>query len=189
MAKRILIIISVLVITIAYAYYQKRVLESNLDLTVSDTESILKTLPQANFKSLEGKELSTSSFKTDLLVIHFWGTWCAPCEAELPELLGFIKEFNPNSNVKFLLVAVSDEVVKVKKQIKSLANSEQVRIEWLIDNDNVHRDIFGTTKVPETYVFSSDNALLRKFSGPQEWNKSMFFQIFDNFLLNSTRKL
>jgi thiol-disulfide isomerase/thioredoxin len=122
-------------------------------------------------------------------MVHFWGTWCAPCEAELPELLRLINRFERQPNVKFLLVATNDEVVAIKKHLKTLKLPEMGSVHWLIDNKNVHRDAFGTTRVPETYVFSSDKTTLRKFVGPQEWNKTMFFQTFDELLQISTKKL
>ena len=88
-----------------------------------------------------------------------------------------------------MLVATNDEVVALKKHLKTLKIPEMDSVHWLIDNNNVHRDAFGTTRVPETYVFSSDKTTLRKFTGPQEWNKAMFFQTFDELLQISTRKL
>jgi cytochrome c biogenesis protein CcmG, thiol:disulfide interchange protein DsbE len=116
------------------------------------------------------------------------GTWCAPCEAELPDLLALIKRYEDRPGVKFLLVATNDEVFKVQKHLKTLAIPKS-SIYWLIDNKNVHRDQYGTTRVPETFVFSSDKTTLRKYVGPQEWNKTMFFQSFDEFLQISDRKL
>jgi thiol-disulfide isomerase/thioredoxin len=122
-------------------------------------------------------------------MVHYWGTWCAPCEAELPDLLTLIKRFEGQPNVKFLLIAANDEAVKIQKYLKTLSIPAKASIYWLLDNNNVHREAYGTTRVPETYVFSSDKTTLRKFIGPQEWNKPMFFQTFDELLQISTRKL
>lgn len=155
------------------------------------SESILSKLPESNFQTLEGESFNPYDLYNDspsLVVVHFWGTWCAPCEAELPELLYFIKRFEQNTNVKFLLVAVNDDKVKIKKHLKTLAIPKSSII-WLLDNNNVHRDLYGTTRVPETYVFSSSKLMLKKYLGPQEWNKAMFFQVFDEFIKISSSKL
>jgi cytochrome c biogenesis protein CcmG, thiol:disulfide interchange protein DsbE len=132
--------------------------------------------------------MSFISVKIDLLVVHFWGTWCAPCEAELPDLLALMKRFEGRPNVKFLLVAVNDEEVKVRKHLKSMP-VPKANVQWLIDNQNMYRNEFGTIRVPETYIFASDMTTLRKYTGPQEWNKPLFFQTFDEFIQISTRKL
>ena len=189
MLNRILIIFVIIAATIGYAVYQKKSLETQL---VTRPDAILAKLPQGVFQTLEGEPFNVHEFyekeRVELLVVHYWGTWCAPCEAELPDLLSFIKRFEGRPGVKFLLVAVNDEAVKVKKHLKTLGIPKS-SIHWLLDNANIHRDVYGSTRVPETFVFSSDKTTLRKYMGPQEWNKTMFFQTFDEFLQISTRKL
>ncbi len=187
MLKRLLAIILLIAATIGYSVYQKKSLESQL-VTSEKGETILAKLPESFFETLDGQKVELNSFyPNDLLVVHYWGTWCAPCEAELPALLQLTKRMENRGGVKFLLVAVDDELIKVKKHLKGISWGPNVT--WLIDNQKIHRDLFGTTRVPETYVFSSDKTTLRKFTGPQEWNKDMFFQTFDDLFLISTRKL
>jgi cytochrome c biogenesis protein CcmG/thiol:disulfide interchange protein DsbE len=192
MIYRILAIIIIIASTIAYSHYQKNSLHFQL-ASENSTESVLSALPDSQFETFDGSAFKLGELyrnqRVDLLMVHFWGTWCAPCEAELPELLMLINRFKDQPNVKFLLVATNDEVVALKKHLKTLKIPEMDSVHWLIDNNNVHRDAFGTTRVPETYVFSSDKTTLRKFTGPQEWNKTMFFQTFDELLQISTRKL
>jgi len=189
MFKRILIILLIILATIGYSIYQKRSLQSQL---AGQFQTILNKVPESVFETLEGEPFDVHKFyeeeKVELLVVHYWGTWCGPCEAELPALLSFIKRFEGRPGVKFLLVAVNDEVFKIKKHLKGFGIPKS-SIHWLLDNKNIHRDIYGTTRVPETYVFSSDKTTLRKYVGPQEWNKTMFFQSFDEFLEISAHKL
>ncbi len=189
MLNRIIVILAIIAAAISYSVYQKQSLQSQLS---TKPEAILAKLPKGVFETLDGKPFDPHSLFAEkpvgLLMVHYWGTWCAPCEAELPELLTFIKRFEKRPDVKFLLVATNDEVVKVKKHLKTLPIPKS-SIYWLLDNKNVHRDSYGTTRVPETFVFSSDKTTLRKYVGPQEWNKTMFFQTFDEFLQISDHKL
>jgi thiol-disulfide isomerase/thioredoxin len=188
MLKRIIIILLIIAAAVGYSVYQKSELETQL---ATKPEAILAKLPQGVFETLEGEAFDPHQLfqePIELLVVHYWGTWCAPCEAELPDLLTLIKRYEGRPGVKFLLVAVNDEVVKIKKHLKTLALPKS-SIYWLLDNKNIHRDIYGTTRVPETYVFSSDKTTLRKYMGPQEWNKTMFFQAFDEYIQMSTSKL
>jgi thiol-disulfide isomerase/thioredoxin len=187
MLNRIIAILFVIAAAIGYSVYQKQSLETQL---ATKPEAILSKLPPGVFETLDGKPFDPQALyqeRVGLLVVHYWGTWCGPCEAELPELLTFIKRFEGRSDVRFLLVAVNDELVKVNKHLKTLVVPKNVT--WLLDNKNIHRDIYGTTRVPETYVFSSDMTTLKKYLGPQEWNKTMFFQTFDEFLQISASKL
>lgn len=188
MLNRIFIIFLILVLTIIYSVYQKNTLDSQL---ARNQESILSKLPEGVFYSLNNKAFDPHQLydeRINLLIVHFWGTWCAPCEAELPDLLKFSEKFKNRSDVKFLLIAVNDDRVKVKKHIEKLNYSVET-IFWLLDSNNVHRDIYGTTRVPETYVFSSDKVMLRKFLGPQTWSDPEFFQYFQDIMKISSSKL
>lgn len=191
MLNRIVVILLIIAATVGYGVYQKNTLEKQLTGSAKK-ESVLAKLPQASFYTLEGEKSGLYDvFKDDsksLLIVHFWGTWCAPCEAELPDLISFMKRFEGRSDVKFLLVAVSDELAKVQKHIKTVV-LPQADISWLMDNDNIHRELFGTTRVPETFVFAKDGRTLKKYLGPQEWNKSLYFRSFEEFIQISNNKL
>ncbi len=189
MFLRITAILSVIAITVLYTFWQKKSLESQL-VSASQSQAVLAKMPSAVFETLEGKPFHLDDLVSPgLTIVHYWATWCAPCEAELPELLKFVERFKDKPGVRFLLVAVNDDLRKVQKHLKAQPIPKDAPITWLMDNGNVHKELFGTIRVPETFVFSSDKTTLKKYVGPQEWNKTMFFQTFDEFLQISTRKL
>ncbi len=192
MIYRIAVVLVLVGLTIFYSVYQSQSLESKL---VSDSAQspILKILPSTQFTSLKNEVFSLEKFyqdeKVELLFVHFWGTWCGPCEAELPELLHFIKTFENRPGIKFLLVAVNDEARLVEKKMRALPVPRMSNLYWLLDNTNAHRDAFGTTRVPESFVFSSNKTTLRKFQGPQDWNKPLFLQALDELHQSSIHPL
>lgn len=192
MIYRIAVVLALVGLTIFYSVYQSQSLESKL---VSDTAQspILKALPSTQFTTLKNEVFSVDKFfqdeKVELLFVHFWGTWCGPCEAELPELLHFIKTFENRPGIKFMLVAVNDEARLVEKKMRALPVPRMSNLYWLLDNTNAHRDAFGTTRVPESFVFSANKTTLRKFLGPQDWNKPMFLQALDELYQSSIHPL
>lgn len=192
MAYRILVVLALIGLTLYYSVYQKNSLDSQL-APIGKGESVLKSLPDTGFENLQGEKVDLNEvyekLNPELLVIHFWGTWCAPCERELPELLDLIKRYSDRPGVHFMLVAVNDEVLKIQKHLKTLKDPLSPQIHWLLDNKSIHREVFGTTRVPETYVFSSDKAMFRKFVGPQDWTKPQYFQTFDEFIQISQGRL
>lgn len=147
-------------------------------------EDLLKELPDSTLKTLAGKNIDLRSFRTGKkgLVVHFWGTWCAPCEIELPSLLKMIDRFN-NEDVDFLLIAVRDDVFKIQKFFKKFNNISSDHLKLVLDENGETMAKFGTFKLPETYIFDKNGYMKKKFVGPQDWDNS-YFKNQIQYLLN-----
>lgn len=176
MFAKFFFILAILFFGTTYTVFSKRNLEQYLENP--ELSSDLKVFPNVKFKSLDTSEYS----KNDLfngnkwLIVHYWATWCGPCDKELPELISFFQSLKTQG--KLVLVAVNDESEKVKKVINKLTPKNINNIHWVIDNENIHLDYFGTSKLPETFVFLDNSSLFKKFVGPQDWLKPHFSQIF-----------
>ena len=161
---------------LAYSFYSKKSLEDQLS---QESDQLLSRLPQATFTTFDGQPYLTQDLIQSTpkgVFVHFWATWCGPCEAELPELLEYIEM--RGDDVVFLIVAINDELAKIEEFMATLKMPEERQVLWLLDNDFIHRNQFGTMKLPETFLFKGDGAILRRFVGPQEWLKPQFFDMF-----------
>lgn len=168
-------IIFIIGVTVLYAVYQNRSLNSNL--ASSEKETLVTSLPKAKFKDFEGNERSIRELAGDKhVVVHFWATWCGPCATEFPELVKFIQTVD-RTNVKFFLIAVNDQKKAVKKFIKTFDKYKDSFV-LLFDNSNIHASSFGTVKVPETFVFNKNDNISRKFTGPQDWSHRFYVEFF-----------
>ncbi len=138
---------------------------------------ILTRLPDFDFKDLKtAQTLRSDSFlnsSSNGLFVHFWGTWCAPCAVEFPQLLKFAGSLE-GSSVKFLLIAINDQKSDLEKFLKKYGTLPS-NISIGMD-DGGSMDLFGTSKVPETYLFDSGKNLVNKFIGPQNWEDVHFLE-------------
>lgn len=64
--------------------------------------------PVLEGETLSGDPLSTADFAGKPLVINVWGSWCAPCRAEAPELVAANEELG--DDVAFLGINTRDSV-------------------------------------------------------------------------------
>ncbi|MEU0844161.1 TlpA disulfide reductase family protein [Streptomyces sp. NPDC005962] len=48
--------------------------------------------PELSGKTLEGKPLDVADYKGKIVVLNVWGSWCAPCRAEAPNLAKVAKD-------------------------------------------------------------------------------------------------
>lgn len=166
-AQRSGIIALIIVITTAYAFYEKSLVDK---LVESSEDLIVKEAP--TFRLVDGKGSPIAKedvFRNDLGVtfVHFWATWCGPCEAELPEFVEFAQSLE-NTKSSFLIVAVKDDRVKVKKFLKRFSSFPR-NIRFAFDDDGSMMRDFGTLKLPETYLLQNSGRIYKKYAGAQAW--------------------
>jgi len=63
--------------------------------------------PDFTGTTLTGSKLSFSSYRGEVVVLNFWGSWCAPCRQEAPTLALTAQQYRP-AGVAFLGVDVRD---------------------------------------------------------------------------------
>jgi thiol-disulfide isomerase/thioredoxin len=64
--------------------------------------------PKVSGTSVTGKPLSLATYRGDVIVLNFWGSWCAPCRAEAPAL-GTLARQLASRGVRFVGVDIRDE--------------------------------------------------------------------------------
>lgn len=144
---------------------------------------VLKELPEMEVKEVNSE--NKTPLKSYLnenpkgLMVHFWGTWCAPCEKELPDFIKMVKNLE-NKKVKAILYAINDEEKKIRKFLDKKIGPLPSNIILAIDNESKALERFGTMKVPETFAFNEKGMMVKKFVGPQEWMAPYFNDYLSN---------
>jgi len=111
------------------------------------------------------RDLSAPSGK--LLVVHFWATWCAPCEEELPGLIAWWKEAKADPRIELVAVSV-DEDWKVVDGFLAKRNAGDLPL--ALDPKRSAASAFGTEKFPETWFLSPNGEVLLHQVGAQDWS-------------------
>jgi thiol-disulfide isomerase/thioredoxin len=60
--------------------------------TTQQTDTQARVAPAFTLKNLRGRTARLSDYKDKVVLINLWATWCAPCLAEMPELVKLQKE-------------------------------------------------------------------------------------------------
>jgi thiol-disulfide isomerase/thioredoxin len=63
--------------------------------------------PSVSGKTLAGQPFHLRSYLGDVVVMNFWGSWCAPCREEAPALGALARRFR-RDRVRFLGVDIMD---------------------------------------------------------------------------------
>ena len=74
-----------------------------------------------NFKGkdlITQKELQLSDFRGSYILLDFWGSWCGPCIAGIPELIEFATEYKDRIEIISIAFDHDEDLPKLKTIIK-----------------------------------------------------------------------
>lgn len=91
---------------------------------------------------------------TDVLVVHFFATWCEPCRAELPALSRLSARL---PGVRVVLVDVAEPEARVRRFFEEVVPPGPI----LMDQDRAAVRAFGVEILPSTLVFAAGVPRLR----------------------------
>lgn len=110
--------------------------------------------------------LSKGVFSTDSLlgkyaVIHFWGSWCAPCMSEIQKMRDFYALHN--NKIEFVSIACNDNYNNWTSVI------EKYDMNWIhIFNDPTKIDLsllYGITGFPTKFILDKNGKIIERFNG------------------------
>ena len=107
----------------------------------------------------KGKTVRISDFQDKIVYLNFWGTWCKPCIANIPDLNKFIESYQENEDVIFLNVAIRSNEEKWKESIKKF---DLKGVNLFIPEGENHdriRSKFGASGLPHYAIIGKENIL------------------------------
>ena len=106
--------------------------------------------------------LDLGKLRGRVVVLNLWSTWCVPCVEELPSLLALQRKM-PQLAVVGVSTDEDDAVYR------NFLKQHHVDLLTVRDGDERINALYGTVKIPETYIIDRKGVLRRKFIGAQDW--------------------
>lgn len=119
--------------------------------------------PDVSLRLLDGTELPLRSLRGRVVVLNFWGVYCPPCVAELPELGAVVARFRGDARVAFAAVEVGQG--KSAADVEAFARQHGLQLPVAYDpGEGVQRalEVWGT---PTTLVIDPAGAVRRRRVG------------------------
>lgn len=124
--------------------------------------------PDFTFQSLDGRTHSLSDFGDKTVILNFWASWCAPCIIEFPQMLKLAKA-NEDKTV-FLFLSQDEETADITRFLAKFPAAKRAKnIHIAQDTDKrIAQKLFGTYKLPETYLIAPGMVIKEKIIGLKE---------------------
>ena len=112
--------------------------------------------PDFSFTSAQGEYISLDDLKGKVVLLDFWGTWCPPCVASVPDLRNLYKRYA--NEPSFVLIGISsDHDEGVWRQFTE--KNKMVWPQYLDENRRIQK-AFGVRAFP-TYILIDHEGIVR----------------------------
>lgn len=148
------IILSILVIAIGYTIYAT---------ATRDEVDILKEgddAPDFTLVDMNGVQHKLSDYKGKGVFLNFWGTWCKPCEKEMPAIENQYQIYK-DQGVQVLAVNIAQSDFEVNKFIKQ----RNLHFPVVIDKTKSVMTQYNIDPLPTTILISPEGKIEKIYPG------------------------
>ena len=136
----------------------------------SGSLQFLSAAPELPIFDRAGKKTNLADQKDQLMIVHFWATWCPPCVEEIPALTKFWEQYKNRGGVSLYAVSVDKNWKVVDDFLKKTPSD----LPLYQDPGESTARRFGTTQYPETYIVNKAGRVLFRVQGAVDWSSQEF---------------
>jgi len=115
--------------------------------------------PEFELQDTAGKTVRLSSLRGEVVVLHFWATWCPHCLTEIPLLEKLIQE-PPFQGVRVLAINLGEPQKKVSEYLRAHPSSLPV----VLDSRGKVAEAYGVLGLPASVVVDASGRMAREIA-------------------------
>jgi thiol-disulfide isomerase/thioredoxin len=118
----------------------------------------------------EGGALKLNEYRGKVVIVDFWGTWCAPCRKQAPQLAELSKRYR-DKGVTVIGMSLDDQKADqqlVNDFVKQVGVNYQIAYPSRIVTDAFLKgteDETGSPPIPQLFIFGKDGTLVEHLVG------------------------
>ncbi|HYK74898.1 MAG TPA: thiol-disulfide oxidoreductase ResA [Pseudoneobacillus sp.] len=148
------VILVLLGIAIAYTLY------ANFNKDKLQKVAVGSEAPDFVLVDLNGQKHKLSDYKGQGVFLNFWGTWCKPCEKEMPYMNNQYQFFK-DKGVQVLAVNIGESNLAVSKFV----DRHELEFPIMIDKDTQVQNAYGVNPLPVTFLIDPSGKVVKVITG------------------------
>lgn len=118
------------------------------------------TVPAVTMRDLDGKSISSQALRGKVVLVNFWATWCAPCRAEIPDLVALQAKYSDQLQV--IGVSQDEEPVDV---VRRFAAEHSVNYPIVMMTPDLDKAFPGVSALPTSFVVDREGRVVQRHVG------------------------
>lgn len=142
---------------------------TSVDLPVASVRGIDNTgrgldvgqlAPDFEMQYPDGKTLKLSDYQGKPVIINFWATWCAPCEAELPE---FVQAYEQHKDQGLVILGVNAQ--ETAEDANTFVEKYGLSYPIALDSRGEVMDLYSVRGLPTTLFIDPEGRVAVRWAG------------------------
>lgn len=127
----------------------------NACLTGNFTAPVEGLAPDFTLTDASGKTVRLSDFRSKVVLVNFWATWCVPCKTEIPWFSEFQESYGKDGLV-VLGISLDEDGWKA---VKPYISTKNVAYRIMLGNAEVAKSYGGVDAIPETFLIDREGRI------------------------------
>lgn len=142
--------------------------ESSSEESTSSQETETVSAPDFTLTDQFGNSHTLSEYKGKTVFLNFWGTWCPPCRAEMPDIQALYEEYGENSGDVIILGVATPNVGDEgsSEEIKAFLEENGYTYPTVMDENGVIAGgSYYISAFPTTFMIDKDGNIFGYATG------------------------
>ncbi|MDQ7011882.1 MAG: TlpA disulfide reductase family protein [Mariprofundaceae bacterium] len=122
--------------------------------------------PDFTLTDMDGERHQLSDYRGEVVLIHFWATWCLPCRAEMPAIHRLSRTFD-GKGLKVLCVNVDRGN---RQAVEDFMQDIGLHFHTLLDPQGEVRGRYEVFALPTSYIIGRDGKIIGRAIGERNWD-------------------
>ena len=138
--------------------------------------------PNFSLQDIDGETFELAKAKGDWIFLHFWASWCGPCQEEMPTIQK-LADAMQKENFRIVMINTAEDEDTVFEFLSGI----NVELNTLMDLDGQVTETWKPRGLPTTFLISPQGEVKYQAIGGREWGEPVYVNFLKK-LLSSTNE-